>query len=389
MSFGRTLFTTYNGYAQLVPRLLAQIARGAPPARAAEVFALAGAISFALTAGLVFHMSKGHIAAPLVRVLLVAAMVLLPIATSELLDNILNVPWWLFFAAFWALLWRPQTGPGQAVAGAVCFLAGASEPLVALFLPLAVVRAFVLRPRREHAATAGLVLGLLYQGVARLVGGTKPFPPASLHGIGQDYAERAGLALLGGMRGSDWLISQDPAVAVAVGALIVCVVVVVGLSARSVPVRAFTVAAVAFSVVSFVVPVWLRGVSAVLKTSTLDEGSRYEAVPLLLLISCVLVVAGHLCSPGAARPAHGVPRPSPAGRWSGRKAVAVPVACTVLFLPTWVADFRDANMRSDGPTWQSQLTVAVSHCHTTHARAVAVMIDPAGWTAVLLCRAIA
>jgi len=230
MSFGRTLFTTYNGYAQFVPRLLAQIARGAPPARAAEVFALAGAISFALTAGLVFHMSKGHIAAPLVRVLLVAAMVLLPIATSELLDNILNVPWWLFFAAFWALLWRPQTAPGQAVAGAVCFLASASEPLVALFIPLAVVRTFAFRARREHAATAGLVLGLLYQGVARLVGGTKPFPPASLHGIGQDYAERAGLALLGGMRGSDWLISQNPTVAVAVGALIVCVVVVAGLS---------------------------------------------------------------------------------------------------------------------------------------------------------------
>lgn len=394
MPFGRTLFTTYNGYAQLVPRLLAQFARGAPPGRAAEVFALAGAITFALTACLVFHMAKGHIASPLVRGVLVAAMALLPIATSELLDNMLNVPWWLFFASFWALLWRPQTTPGLVVAGAAGFLATASEPLVALFAPLAVVRAVALRPRREHAVTVGLALGLVYQGAARLATGTKPFTPAPLHGIGQDFAERAGLALLGGMRGSDWLIARSTTVAVAVGALIACVVVAAGLSARSSGVRAFTVAAAAFSVISFVVPVWLRGVSAVLSTSALDEGSRYEAVPLLLLISVVLVVAGHLSDPGAVGPVravragHGAAGPPRGARWSGRRAIAVPLTCAVLFLPSWVADFRDANLRSDGPTWQSQLVLARSHCRTSHARTATLLIDPPGWKAALPCRSI-
>jgi hypothetical protein len=394
MPFGRTLFTTYNGYAQLVPRLLAQFAREAPPDRAAEVFAVAGAVSFALTACLVFHMAKGHIASPLVRGVLVAAMALLPIATSELLDNVLNVPWWLFFAAFWALLWRPQTAPGLVVAGAVGLLATASEPLVALFAPLAMVRAVTLRPRREHAVTAGLVLGLVYQGAARLATGSKHFTPAPLHGIGQDFAERAGLALLGGMRGSDWLIARSPTVAVAVGALIACAVVVAGLSARSPGVRAFTVAAAVFSVVSFVVPVWLRGVSAVLSTSTLDEGSRYEAVPLLLLISVVLVVAGHLSGPGVTRAARAVDAPRGGGRpprrarWSGRKAVAVPLTCAVLFLPSWVADFRDANLRSHGPTWQSQLALARSHCQTSHARTATLLIDPPGWKVALPCRAL-
>ena len=86
-------------------------------------------------------------------------MALLPVATSELLDNMVNLPWWLFFAAFWAFLWRPQTAAGRVVAGAVCFLATASEPLVALFVPLAVVRALVLRPLREHAAAAGAGVG--------------------------------------------------------------------------------------------------------------------------------------------------------------------------------------------------------------------------------------
>jgi hypothetical protein len=390
MSFGRTLFTTYNGYAQLVPRLLAQFARWVPPGRAAEVFALAGAISFAVTACLVFHMAKGHITSPLVLGLLVASMVLLPIATSELLDNMLNVPWWLFFAAFWALLWRPQTAPGQVIAGAFGFLATASEPLVALFAPLAIVRALALRRRRDHTVTAGLVLGLVYQGVARLAGTPKPFTPDALHGIWQDYSERAGLALLGGMRGSDWLIAQSVTGATVVGALIACAVVAAGLTVRSRGVRAFTVAAAAFSVIGFVVPVWLRGVSAVLNTSTLDEGSRYEAVPLLLLISIVLVVAGHLSGPGPGTltATHSGARPPPPGQRYRRRAIAVPVVCAVLFLPSWVTDFRDANMRSDGPTWQSQLALAAARCHASHPRTVTVLIDPTGWKAVLPCRAI-
>jgi hypothetical protein len=405
MPFGRTLFTTYDGYAQLVPRLLAQIARWAPPGRAAEVFALAGAISFAATACLVFHMAKGHIRPALVRALLVAAMVLLPIATAELLDNVVNEPWWLFFAAFWALLWAPQSTPGRVAAGAVCFLATASEPLVALFIPLAVVRALALRSRREHAAAAGLVLGLAYQGVARLASGGKPFTPTALHSIGQDYAERAGLSLLGGARASDWLVAHNTTVAVALGALVVCAVIGAGLSTRSPGVRSFTVASAIFSAVCFVVPVWLRGISAVLKTGPLAEGSRYQAVPLLLLISIVVVVAGHFAGPGTARAAgdfagpgtaragHLAPGPPPEGggprrRWSRRKAIAVPVACAVLFLPTWVADFRDANLRSDGPTWPSQLAPAVAHCRDSHARTVTVPIDPPGWNVVLLCRTI-
>jgi hypothetical protein len=391
MPFGRTLFKTYDGYAQLVPRLLAQVARGAPPGRAAEVFAVAGAIGFAATACLVFHMARGHIGPASVRALLVASMALLPVANSELLDNTVNLPWWLFFAAFWAFLWRPQTASGQFTAGAVCFLATASEPLVALFVPLAVVRTFALRSRREHAASAGVVLGLVYQAVARLVSGGKPFTPAPLHGIGQDYAERAGLSMLGGVRASGWLVGHSTTAAVALGAFIACAVVAAGLGVRSRDVRCFTVVAAVFSAVCFVVPVWLRGVSAALRTGPLAEASRYQVVPLLLLVSIVLVVAGDLTGPGRARTVHAAGTgagPSPGGRGSRRRVIAVPVACAVLFLPTWVADFRDANLRSAGPAWPTQLSRAAAHCHHSRAATVVVRIDPPGWEAVLVCRAI-
>ena len=314
MPFGRALLQTYDGYAQLLPRLLALVARGAPPGRAAEIFALAGAIGFATTACLVFHMSRGHIGSAAVRGVLVASMALLPVATSELLDNMVNLPWWLFFAAFWAFLWRPQTAAGRFAAGAVCFLATASEPLVALFVPLAVARALGLRARREHAAAAGMVLGLAYEGIARLVSGGKPFTPTALGGIGQDYAERVGLSMLGGVRGSGWLITQSPTAAVALGALVAGAVVVAGLSVPNQEVRCFTVVAAVFSAACFVIPVWLRGVSEVLSNGPLAEASRYQVVPLLLLVSILLVAAGDLArpnGPGRRGPAWPVP-PTPA-----------------------------------------------------------------------------
>jgi hypothetical protein len=97
--------------------------------------ALSGAVGLALVSCLVFHMARGLIASPALRALLVASMVLLPVAVVEMLDNLVNLPWWIFFAAFWALLWRPSGPGGRAVAALVCLLAAASEPLVGLLMP--------------------------------------------------------------------------------------------------------------------------------------------------------------------------------------------------------------------------------------------------------------
>src|ERR1039458_2260335 len=140
-----TLAASYNGYGQLVPRLAVQLTRVAPLRDVPTAVALAGAVGLALLSCLVFHLARGHIASPGLRALLVGAMVLLPLGVVEMLDNLVNLPWWIFFVAFWALLWRPSTGGGRLVAGLVCLLAAASEPLVGLLLPLGAVRAAALR----------------------------------------------------------------------------------------------------------------------------------------------------------------------------------------------------------------------------------------------------
>ena len=165
--------------------------------------------------------------------LLAAAVILLPVANTELLDNLVNVPWWLFFAAFWALLWRPRSLSGQVVAALMCFLAAASQPLVGLFLPLAAVRAVSLREPQEQAGGVGLLLGLAYQAAVVLAVGTQALiSPGYFHGIGQSFAVRAGGGLFGGVKGADWLFHHR-GLGVALGAVVLCAVVLVALGTGS------------------------------------------------------------------------------------------------------------------------------------------------------------
>ncbi len=388
LSFLRTLTTLHDGYVQLFPRLAVQLARLLPLADVATTLALTGAISVAGLACLVFHMAKGHIAAPAIRAFLPAGMVLLPVANAELLNNLVNVPWWLFFAAFWALLWRPRTIPGQVGAGILCFLAAASEPLVALFLPIAIARVIAVRDPREQASGAGLLVGLAYQALAIASSGTRALTsPGNLHAIGQSFAVRAGLGLFGGVKGSNWLLLNYKNLSVTVGAVILCAVVGAGLLARAARVRAFVVVAAAYAVVCFVVPVWLRDVANVVQGITVQVAARYQAVPLLLLVSAVLVLADYLAREGAA-PAFAwltTEQTTPRLVVTSWRALATFVICLALFVPSWVVDFRSPNQRSAGPNWSQEVAKVVGKCRVDKSATVVVPIDPPGWSALLEC----
>jgi hypothetical protein len=391
LPFWHTLVTLHNGYIQLFPRLTVQLALVVPPADVAATLALTGAISLAGLACLVFHMSKGHIATPAIRALLPAAMVLLPVANTELLNNLVNVPWWLFFAAFWALLWRPRSVAGLIGAGAVCFLAAASEPLVALFLPLAIARAVSVRSLAEQAPGAGLLLGLVYQALVIVPSGAKALSgTGGLQGIGPSFAVRAGLGLVGGVKGTDWLFSHHKNLSVALGGVILCAIVAVGALTRSPRARAFTLVAAAYSAACFVVPVWLRDVAEVVKVGQVQIAARYQAVSLLLLASAVLVLADHF-GREAAPPAFSwitTEKTTPRVIVTSGRALATVVLCLALFAPTWVTDFREPNQRSAGPIWASQVARGLAQCRTRNEGTVTLSISPPHWTAELECTAL-
>jgi len=393
-SFWRTLVTEYNGYDQLAPRLAVQLTRLAPAADASAVVAICGATGLAAIGCLVFHMSRGHIAPAVLRGLLVVAMVALPLANVEMLDNLVNLPWWMFFAAFWALLWRPETTAGRLAAGLMCGLAASSEPLVGVLVPLAVFRVWALPRLKEQACTAGLAVGLVYQGAVVLgANGENSFRKPGLSGLPGDFSIRVGLGWLSGLRGTDAVVRWDRSLAEALGGLLFAAVVVAGVKLGSRQGRAFVIATAVMAPICFAVPVWLRGSGPyMLATVSVGYGGRYAATSILMLVSAVLVLAGNLSHPrrGPAHfPAHFQDRAALAGS-SGKGGSHLRwafVACCVLLLPAWVADFRDANGRAHGPTWQSQLSLAVATCRTERrASAVDVAIDPPGWAVVVPCR---
>ncbi len=439
MPFTRTLVTPHDGYIQLYPRLVAELAIVLPPRDAAWVMALAGAISLGVISGLVFHMTKAHVASPALRALLGLSMVLLPVAGAELLDNAVNVPWWLFFSCFWALLWRPRTLSGRVGAALLCALTAASEPLTALLLPVAALRVAALGPPYASGSTfvhaartagnarstkssgwfaaqapvVGLLAGLVFQAVAIVThagnrGVAAAFSPGSAKGLGQSLAIRTGLGLVTGVRATDSLVAHDRALATVLGALVLLAVAGAGALCPSLRARAFTAAGVFTALICFLVPTWMRDVAPLMASGKVQPASRYQAVPLLLLLSVVVVeVEGWVAGVSRRRPGpatllaggseDGERHPRALGSrtsWAhrsrhragpGRRDFIAAAVCVALLAPTWAADFRDANARSRGPSWPAGIARASARCAASSLGEVSIPIDPRGWTAVVPC----
>ena len=157
------LLVPYNGYLQFLPRVLAQGVSLLPLTRAAFAFALLGALIAAGCALFTYHASAGYIGSRALRAVLALALILLPVAPLELVDNGVNTPWYLIIALFWAVLWRPRSLPGQVTSALIAFFAVASSPLAIVFAPLLAVRVLSLRSVREHAVTIGWLLGWVPQ----------------------------------------------------------------------------------------------------------------------------------------------------------------------------------------------------------------------------------
>ncbi len=390
-----TLVASYNGYGQLVPRLAVQLTGLGPLRDVPTTVALSGAVGLALVSCLVFHMARGLITSPALRALLVASMVLLPLAVVEMLDNLVNLPWWIFFAAFWALLWRPSGPGGRAVAAVVCLLAAASEPLVGLLMPLALVRAVALPRWRENAASVGLAFGLVYQ-LAVVLGahGERSFSRTGVTSIPAALGARVGLGWLTGLRATDAIVRWDRPVAEVVGGVIFLAILVAGLKLGDRRVRALTVTVAVLAPLCFAVPVWLRGAGPYMQTAkSVGYAGRYAATPMLMLISLVLVLAGHLSAGrGHTGPAgqHGRgAHVRGGGRRSNVATISAVALCCVLLVPGWAADFRDRNGRTKGPAWTSRLPAAVAECRSfPRPRLVAVMIDPPVDHVVMTCQAL-
>jgi hypothetical protein len=357
------IFIGYNSDWQFLPRVIAQFVVYLPITQASRAFAVAGALVAACCALFIYHASAGHIRSARLRVLLAVALVLLPATPMEIIDSGVNSVWYLMPAAFWALLWRPRTRTGMAVALVLAFTAAASNILCVLFLPLVAARLYVLRRPGEHWVSIGWLAGCLAQipfvisayqsGASRL--SSQPAPPGlSLAFYGHDVVLPAfGWHLVWWLRSLAGLNGATALVGVVLLAIFGVILV------TQAGARPFVVTAL---VIGFIFPVLGITVTAHLARATMfpaeQPGSRYTVLPIYLFVAAVIVAVDYALRrrrPAvAASPAQPGPGAAPGrarGAGSVRPAVAVTALVAVLAF-SWVVDFQYVGWRSNwGWTW--------------------------------------
>jgi hypothetical protein len=365
-SFPSTLVTLYNGYAQFFPRLAMALVGKLPVRDASSAIALIGAMTLAAITLIVFYAAKGHIPSPECRVILAASVVLLPLATGELLNNIVNTSWWFLFACFWALLWRPSTRSGMLIAGAVCFLASSSDPVSAVFLPLAFARLLAFPSARESAPTIGLLTGLIFQGAAITAGGSSGVGQSSNTDLFQLLSIRVWLGQITGVQWTNWIVLHSYTIGAIAGVVAITLSVTVVIVRRNRSIGLFAGFALVLGSILYLGEIGVRGASAAMAHSPVANGGRYDAVPLLLALSTLVVaVTGQVTS--------------------ARRGLTGALVLVLVLTPTWWLGYRFPNGRSGGPDWSAEVVAATRACSHAPDHVESLSIDPAGWSVQVPC----
>jgi hypothetical protein len=361
-----SLLQPYAGYLQLVPRLIAEAVALLPLRAAAAGFAIAGALVAAACAVFVFHASAGHIRTRALRGLLAAGVILLPTALTEISGNGVNTPWYLLFAMFWAMLWRPRSGTGMAMAALVCFAAASSNALAAVYAPLVLARVIALPRAREQAASLGWAAGGVLQLAAVL-------SSAGLHQAGH---VSGGLGyylhsvLVTAVAGRHFATLLTAAAGAVLGAAIP-----VGIAAAMAGwamitggprVRVFVITALGLGLALVLVAAIARGWGAPGLDHASVRGDRYGATPILLIYSLAVVAVDACLRRGGDH------------RQRVRQGLAA-ATLAALFGAVWVADFSYLSMRSTDPPWSQLVNGFQQHCEQRSPLAAGERLPPMHW----------
>ena len=349
----RSIFFSYAGYEQLVPRLIAQFVSMLPLADVAAGLAVTGALIAAACALFAFHASAGHVHSRFLRIVLGLSVLLLPVALQEIANSGVNTPWYLLIALFWALLWRPRSRPGMAVAALIGFAAASSNITAVVFVVLIVLRVAALPRLREHAVTAGWLAGCAVQ-VPYLLHSTSTSSSRLSHlatpaQVGSFYGHDVLLPAFGWH--VSWLLRHwvDRNYGVLITGALIAIGVAVALFTGTRRVRLFVVTAMVFGVIfaGFAGTVtWWVTVNPV--KFDFEPGSRYTCLPILLITAVAIVAIDARF------------------RGNGRSIAAAAAAAGLVAVLCigWIPDFRYTAHRGDAPAWAPLLSQWADTCRT-------------------------
>jgi hypothetical protein len=371
------LTTTWNGYLQTSSRLVAEPVALLPVAWFAPVMAICGAAIVTGCAFLVWRASAGHIESPQLRAALAAMVVLLPVVGVESLDNVTNSIWFLLFASFWVLLWRPSTFVRATAAGGFIFVAALSNAAIVVFAPLWLLRLIAIRDRRDTIIVAGFAVGtglqlaMSWNAPPLGEGGTHLDPKvAALYSPHWDwslvpaYAQRIVGGALGGQRINAFLwenLGTGLEVAMGAALLVFAAFSLFGASRTRVVVP-ISIAASLGLFLAIAARRWFPfgNTFAWPHGSSNTNNAHYMVTPTLLLLSALFVqldARPRLVSPGG---------------WSKLRVGTV----LVLFVAALVSfDVGESNVRGS-PTWSEALDAGRATCAHTNVTDVALSIAP-------------
>jgi hypothetical protein len=370
---GESIFAPYTNYLVLVPRLIGAAAAAVPLRDAPAATSILAALAAAVSGLAVWVASSGHIRSPYLRAALAAATVLAPVSGLESTDSGSYASWYMLFATFWLLLWRPKTDWGALLGSLFILLTTLSNASVWFLIPIAALRLIAIRDRRDAMIVASFALGSVIQVPVALTHGQMAEPTWSAD-IWSAYAQRVinGAALGLRLGGIAWRELGWAFLAPLLG------LVVIGLGwgiRRAGPAaRALAIAAIATSVVMFFAVCYQRDVgSTIVWQSGAYSGavSRYVIVPALLLLSAALALLDSSLRDRA------VPGRLPS--W--------PIAATAVLVVAVIGiSFYQGEPEVRGtPGWDVALEAAAAECHPGGPTEVPVETSPPGFGVIVPC----
>ncbi len=371
--FFHNLGHEYAGYLVLFPRLVGEAAALFPLRDAPAVVSVLAALAVGASGVAVWFAAAGHIANPYLRGTLALLTVLAPVGGLETIDSASYASWYMLFAVFWLLLWRPRTTTGAVLAALFILLTGLSNPGIWFFLPLAALRALAVRDRRDATILAGFLAATLIQAAVFARSSYDAVNPVWTGDIWTVLLQRVLDGAAFGLRlgGIGWSH---------LGWTLLIVLLALGVAGLALGLRrsgwsARWVAAIALptAIGMFVISVYQRAVGEPMLWPAghyFGAAGRYSIVPALLVVSVAFTFLDNV-ERRRGRPS----RPS----WLSLAAIGLMlVSIGVSF---WAGD----TVTRGTPTWDAAVDKAALACAGGPAVAVALETSPPGFGVQLPC----
>ena len=291
--FGELLLKPQAGYALVVPRVIAEIASRLPLDLAAVTMSGGSALLLSMLASFV-HRASSSIQDAAARLVVASSVILLPVAASEATNNATNLHWFLTFAAFWALVWVPDRWTLRLLAATVVAIAGLTDPLTLLLLPIVAMRLLAVRRRADHAVTVAWAAGLGVQLVVVLMAGsTEPAPGVTAVELAAAFGARVVVLNAVGLPLSESLWPDWGHALPVIGCAAAVLLAVYVATRPAFPAKPVALGAIGVGIAMFVVTHVIRWNHLLAAGQTWESslaGSRYLVVPALLLFTTVALL---------------------------------------------------------------------------------------------------